>query len=95
VYVLRAVFEGVAERVREALDQVYIDAPELGPMKNPPVGSGATRNELLVQIQADILGILVGAALWLKQPHWVRQTAPRRQRGCGMRKWVQTCVERT
>ena len=56
-HVVRAALEGVASRVRQALDQVYIDAPELQRMESLRVDGGATRNNLLMQIQADILGL--------------------------------------
>jgi glycerol kinase len=58
-HVVRAALEGVASRVREALDQVYTDAPELGRMDSLRVDGGATRNDLLMQIQADIAGLPV------------------------------------
>ena len=58
-HVVRAALEGVAARVREALDQVYIDAPELERMPSLRVDGGATRNDLFMQIQADILGMPV------------------------------------
>jgi glycerol kinase len=58
-HVVRAALEGVASRVREALDQVYVDAPELERPQSLRVDGGATRNELLMQIQADILGLPV------------------------------------
>jgi glycerol kinase len=58
-HVVRAAFEGVASRVREALDQIYVDAPELERPKSLRVDGGATRNDLLMQIQADILGLPV------------------------------------
>jgi glycerol kinase len=58
-HVVRAAFEGVASRVREAFDQVYIDAPELERPQSLRVDGGATRNDLFMQIQADILGLPV------------------------------------
>ena len=58
-HVVRAAFEGVASRVREALDQIYVDAPELARPQSLRVDGGATRNDLLMQIQADILGLPV------------------------------------
>lgn len=58
-HVVRAALEGVASRVREALDQIYVDAPELGSPQSLRVDGGATRNDLLMQIQADILGLPV------------------------------------
>ena len=48
-----------ASRVREALDRIYVDAPELERPKSLRVDGGATRNDLLMQIQADILGLPV------------------------------------
>ena len=58
-HVVRAALEGVASRVREALDQIYVDAPELVRPQSLRVDGGATRNDLLMQIQADILGLPV------------------------------------
>jgi glycerol kinase len=58
-HVVRAAFEGVASRVREAFDQIYVDAPELVRPQSLRVDGGATRNDLLMQIQADILGLPV------------------------------------
>ena len=58
-HVVRAALEGVAARVREALDQIYVDAPELVRPQSLRVDGGATRNNLLMQIQADILGLPV------------------------------------
>ena len=58
-HVVRAALEGVAARVREALDQIYLDAPELGRMQSLRVDGGATRNDVLMQIQADMLGLPV------------------------------------
>jgi glycerol kinase len=58
-HVVRAAFEGVASRVREAFDQVYVEAPELERPESLRVDGGATRNDLLMQIQADILGLPV------------------------------------
>lgn len=58
-HVVRAAFEGVASRVREAFDQVYVDAPELQRPASLRVDGGATRNDLFMQIQADILGLPV------------------------------------
>jgi glycerol kinase len=56
-HVVRAALEGVASRVREALDRIYVDAPELERPESLRVDGGATRNDLLMQIQADILGL--------------------------------------
>ncbi len=58
-HVVRAALEGVACRVREAFDQVYVDAPELERPRSLRVDGGATRNDLLMQTQADILGLPV------------------------------------
>ncbi|MEH6571127.1 MAG: FGGY-family carbohydrate kinase [Halioglobus sp.] len=58
-HVVRAAFEGVASRVREALDQIYVDAPELARPQSLRVDGGATRNDILMQIQADVLGLPV------------------------------------
>ena len=58
-HVVRAALEGVAARVREALDQIVLDAPELGRLQSLRVDGGATRNDVLMQIQADMLGMPV------------------------------------
>jgi glycerol kinase len=58
-HVVRAALEGVAARVREALDQIYVDAPELERPRSLRVDGGATGNDVLMQIQADILGLPV------------------------------------
>ena len=56
-HVVRAALEGVAARVREAFDQIYADLPELAQPQTLRVDGGMTRNNLFMQIQADILGI--------------------------------------
>ncbi len=58
-HVVRAAFEGVASRIREALDHICLDAPDLGRPTSLRVDGGATSSDLLMQIQADILGFPV------------------------------------
>ncbi len=58
-HVVRAALEGVAARVREVVAQVAVDAPELPAIESLRVDGGATRNNLFMQIQSNILGIPV------------------------------------
>ena len=54
-HIVRAAMEGVAFRVREMLDQIYLDSglPEPETLR---VDGGAAANDYLMQIQADVLG---------------------------------------
>lgn len=57
-HIVRAAMEGIAFRVREMLDKIYSSTP----LPRPPclrVDGGASMNAVLMQIQADVLGIPV------------------------------------
>ena len=58
-HVVRAAMEGVASRVREAFDQIFTELSDFERPTSLRVDGGATRNDLFMQIQADILGIPV------------------------------------
>lgn len=54
-HVVRAVIEGVAFRIRQMLDRVYADSK----LPRPPalrVDGGVARNDLLLQVLADVVG---------------------------------------
>jgi glycerol kinase len=54
-HIVRAAMEGVAFRVREMIDRVYADSTVPRPA-SIRVDGGAAANDVLMQIQADILG---------------------------------------
>jgi glycerol kinase len=54
-HLVRAAMEGVAFRIREMFDQVYEDSGLTQP-EHLRVDGGAAANDLLMQIQADVLG---------------------------------------
>ena len=58
-HVMRAAMEGVACRVREAMEQICTDVPELGRQDSLRVDGGASQNDVLMQVQANVLGIPV------------------------------------
>lgn len=57
-HITRAAVEGVAFRIREMVDQIFKDSalPQSGTLR---VDGGATQNDLLMQIQANVLGCAV------------------------------------
>ncbi|GKV45459.1 hypothetical protein SLEP1_g52535 [Rubroshorea leprosula] len=61
-HIARAVLESMCFQVRDVLDSMHKDAGEMGEVKNEKgefllrVDGGATVNNLLMQIQADLLG---------------------------------------
>jgi glycerol kinase len=55
-HIARAVFEGIAFRVREAADAIR-SAPEVQLADHLRVDGGASRSDTLMQIQADVLGL--------------------------------------
>lgn len=57
-HLVRAALEGVAFRVRELVDGVYRDTGLPRP-KSLRVDGGASENNLLMQIQADVLGVTI------------------------------------
>lgn len=57
-HVVRAVLEGIAWRCREVYDALRVDSPHPAPTALRADG-GAARNDLLLQIQADALGLPV------------------------------------
>jgi glycerol kinase len=54
-HIVRAAMEGVAFRVREMVDRIYLDAdlPQPDVMR---VDGGAAANDVFIQLQANILG---------------------------------------
>lgn len=54
-HIVRAAMEGVAFRVREMVDQIYLDA-ELPPPDTIGVDGGGAANDVFMQVQANILG---------------------------------------
>ncbi|XP_022716553.1 glycerol kinase-like [Durio zibethinus] len=64
-HIARAVLESMCFQVKDVLDSMHKDAGETGKVKNEKgefllrVDGGATVNNLLMQIQADLLGSLV------------------------------------
>ena len=54
-HVVRAAVEGVAFRVREMIDRVYVDL-DMAPPDALRVDGGAAANDVLLQCQADVLG---------------------------------------
>lgn len=57
-HIVGAAIEGVAFRVREMVDQIYLDS-ELPRPDNLRVDGGATENDLLMQLQANVLGCAI------------------------------------
>ena len=57
-HVVRAMLEGIAWRCREVYDALRADCP-FAPLAALRVDGGAARNELLLQLQADALGLPV------------------------------------
>lgn len=57
-HVVRAVLEGIAWRCREVYDALRADAPDL-PTPRLRADGGAARNDVLLQLQADALGLPV------------------------------------
>src|SRR5215470_9661276 len=57
-HVVRAVLEGIAWRCREVYDALNADAPHPPPATLRADG-GAARNDVLLQLQADALGVPV------------------------------------
>ncbi len=57
-HIARAVLEGIAFRVREAMDAIRAGT-HLPPMQALRVDGGASRSDILLQIQADVLGMPV------------------------------------
>lgn len=55
-HIMRATMEGLACRIREATDACYIAAPNLTKPDSLRVDGGASDNDVLMQIQADIFG---------------------------------------
>ncbi|MDF1685887.1 MAG: FGGY family carbohydrate kinase [Parvibaculaceae bacterium] len=55
-HIMRATMEGLACRIREATDACYIAAPNLTKPDSLRVDGGASNNDVLMQIQADIFG---------------------------------------
>jgi glycerol kinase len=55
-HIARAVFEGIAFRVREAADAIRTGT-DLPPLQALRVDGGVARSDVLLQIQADVLGI--------------------------------------
>jgi glycerol kinase len=59
-HVVRATLEGIAFRVRDVVEAMEADAG--APLHLLRVDGGPTRNEFLMQFQADVLGVLVEVA---------------------------------
>jgi glycerol kinase len=57
-HLVRAAIEGVAFRVREMVDQLYLDSALPRPT-TIRVDGGATENDLLMQLQANVLGCAI------------------------------------
>ena len=57
-HVVRAVLEGIAWRCREVYDALQADSPHPAP-QSLRAGGGAARNDVLLQAQADALGLPV------------------------------------
>lgn len=57
-HIVGAAIEGVAFRVREMVDQIYLDS-ELPRPDNLRVDGGATENDLLMQLHANVLGCAI------------------------------------
>ena len=57
-HVVRAVLEGIAWRCREVYDALRADSPHPAP-RSLRAGGGAARNDVLLQAQADALGLPV------------------------------------
>ena len=58
-HVVRAAFESVAFQAREILDCMEADSGILARLESLPVDGGMSSNDLLMQIQADLLGLEV------------------------------------
>jgi len=57
-HIIRATMEGIAFRIREVTDFVY-NSTSLARLSQVPADGGASRNDLFMQIQADILNLPV------------------------------------
>jgi len=59
-HLVRATLEGIAHRVRDVVQAMGLDTG--APLERLRVDGGASRNDVLLQIQADLLGVPVEAA---------------------------------
>ena len=82
-HIARAALEAIAFQSAELLEAMQASAAR--PIAAMRVDGGATVNALLMQIQADLLGIPVVLPASGRPPPWARPTWPASRPGCGVR----------